>query len=88
MELHNPLDPVGARRKEGGSEMEGVLFLPEAGARDDADTGSVEEVQTVEFIGGTAFRGCGLDGFLGKGDGREQVHGSLVRAVSGWSRED
>ena len=51
MELLNPAYPLGARRKESGPEVKSALLLSEAAARDDADTGSLEQTHAVEVVG-------------------------------------
>ncbi len=54
--------------------MKGVLFLAKAGAGYDADSGSVEQTESVELVWGSAFFLGGLDGLFGEVDGWEEVH--------------
>lgn len=62
MEFHDTLRPVRAWRKEGGTEVERVLLLTEARARDDANTSGVEETKAVEFVCSAVLRGSSFDG--------------------------
>lgn len=77
MKVRNLPHPLGPRRQEGRPEMEGAFLLAEAAARDDADARGVEEAEAVEFVRGAVFGFGGVDGFLRKGDGGEEVHGAL-----------
>ena len=81
VELDDALNPVGARGEEGCAEVETVLLLTEAGARDDANTGGVQQSQAVELIGSAALGGGGFDGLSGEVDSGEEVHGTLLRLL-------
>lgn len=77
VEIHNPLDPVGARGEESGPEVQRILLLSEPRAGDDADSGGFEKTHAVEFVSGAVFGCCGLDSLEGEGDCGEEVHGTL-----------
>ena len=77
VEVHNPLNPVGARGQESSPEVQRVLLLSEPRAGDDADSGGFEETHAVEFVRGAVFGCGGLNGFDGEGDCGEEVHGTL-----------
>ena len=82
MELLDPAHPLGARRKESGPEVKSALLLSEAAARNDADTGSLEETHAVEVVGVLALLLRFIDGLLGQSDGREEVHGTGGRGAA------
>lgn len=77
MELDDPFNPISARGQESCAEVQSVLLLAEAGARDNTDTGSVEETQAVELIGGTVLSLGSLNGLGWESDGGEEIHGTL-----------
>ena len=81
VELDDALNPVGARGKEGRAEVESVLLLAEARARDDANTRGVKQGQAVELISGTALGFGGFDGLCGQVNRWEEVHGTLSRRL-------
>lgn len=81
MELGDPANPLSSRGKEGSAEVQGALPLAEAAARDDADTGGLEQSHAVELIRLAALGSGSVNGLLGKGDGGEEVHGALGLAA-------
>lgn len=81
MELGDSVNPLSSRSKESGTEVQGALLLSEAAARDDADAGGLEQSHAVEFIRRAVLRLGSLNSLLGKGDGREEVHGALGLAA-------
>ena len=84
MEVRDPPDPFGARGEESGAEMQGALFLAEAGAGNEADARGVQEAEAVEFVG-LALLALGLgDGFGGEVDRGEEVHGTLRGGSVTW----
>lgn len=74
MELRNTTHPVRTRGKERSSEMQCVRLLSESATGHDTDTRSVEEFQTIEFVGFLAFFFGSLDGFFGEVYSWEEVH--------------
>lgn len=79
VELDQPVRPLGAWRKERGSEMQRSFFLAKAGTGDDAHARGIEHTEAVELIGLAAFLLGLLDGFLGEFDGGEEVHRTLFK---------
>jgi hypothetical protein len=82
MEFHDTLHPVRAWCEESGAEVERVLLLTEAGARDDANTSGVKETEAVEFVCGAVLSGSGFNSLGRQCNSREKVHGTLVKSVS------
>ena len=83
MEVRDPPDPLGARSQERGPEMQCSRSLAEPRARNDANPGRVQEAETVELVGLTAFGFCLLTCFFRDGHGGEEIHGALgVRFIS------
>ena len=83
VELDNAASPFGAGREERRPEMQSALLLPEAGARNDADTCRVQHAEAVELVGGAAFLLGLLDGLFWQVDGGEEIHGDL-ECVLAW----
>lgn len=81
VELGDSVNPLGARSKESGTEVQGALFLSEAAAGDDADAGGLEQSHAVELVGRAVLGLGGLNSLLGQGDGWEEIHGALGLAA-------
>ena len=74
MELCDLPHPLRPRRQKRRPEMLRAFFLPKARAGDNTDSCGVQETEAVEFVGlATFFLGLG-GGFVGDGDGGEEVH--------------
>merc|ERR1719498_48135 len=73
-------------RQEGRPEVESPWLLAKAGARHDADAGSVEEVEAVLSVGRNAVLGALIEPLLREMDLREGVHRSRG-GVAGNARE-
>lgn len=77
VEGHNSVNPIRSGRQKGGTEMVRSWFLAKSGTRHDADAGSIEEAESVEFVGLAVGVFGGGDGLLRECDGGEEVHGAL-----------
>jgi hypothetical protein len=77
MELHNPARPIRTRRQESRPEMQCIGLLAKSGTWYEADTSRIEQFQAVELVGLVSCFLSGFNGFFGKRDGGEKVHGAL-----------
>lgn len=80
MKLPDPPHPLRPRRQKCSPEMERSLLLTESRARHDTHTRRIEEAEAVERVWGAVFSLRLFDGAGWEGNGRVEVHGSLVRA--------
>lgn len=81
MELGDSVNPLSSGSKESGTEVQRALLLSESAARDDADTGGLEQSHAVKLVRRAVLRLSSLNSLLGQGDGGEEIHGALGLAA-------